>query len=128
MTRIYYEFYDWAAQWVLTMLSCLITSSNEILSHFCKGIEITFSKVRSSSVSIYTFLIFKPVMGITALNALQRFAISFYLLTQPGLAFAVMIWRPPALLKKLLNEALAFVCLEGCTLWCFNYHCILLSF
>ena len=30
------------------------------------------------------------------------------------------------LFTKLPNKTLAFVCLEGCTLWCFNYCCTLL--
>lgn len=63
-----YRTYYIAGQWVLTMLCCLITSSNKILSYFCKGLEITSSNNWGSSVSIYNPLIFKPVMGISALN------------------------------------------------------------
>lgn len=97
LLRVNYRAYccpfDWAGQWVWTTLCCLITSLNEILSYFCKGLEITSSHMWGSSVPIYNSLIFKPVTGISALNIPRRFTL-IYMLIQRGLAFVIVIRRP----------------------------------
>ena len=48
------------------------------------------------------------------------------MLIQPGLAFVIMIRRPLYSLQNSPIKDWQFICLEGCTLLCFNYCCTLL--